>query len=535
QLRELNIIKNAVRVSFNIDSSVETSIKAIEIKDSSKAQQNYFDSADCSRKTYDQNNLISTPCTKRLASELFNCRLSPITGIKLEGFEFNTTKKKKEMESEVKNKIRFEILPYNVGRDIHEINISCEKSIVLLPPFALQPGKWRKSLNSLRTSRLIEPTINKWGTIKARQSRSQVNGRMSVRLTDLNEIDCDHQQEVLKHCDQFKPLSFHATYPSTRMTNPVKVGEGAYGEVFRCTNSSNNNSEHNVDIVLKIIPIEGSIEINGEKQKTFAEILPEIIITKKMSSLQANAINSTAGFVNIHKTTLVSGKYPQHLVKLWEQYDAKNNSENEHPRVFGDKQLFLVLELEFAGNDMSNFTFTNAAQSYFMLQQIILTLAIGEEECQFEHRDLHWGNVLIKDTDKKDIYFKFKNKDLTLPSKGVKISIIDYTLSRITIGQSCYFNDLSSDEDLFSATGDYQYDIYRMMRNELKNNWASFSPKTNILWLSYLVAKLINGVKYKYVNTKIHKQHIEMLKELQKNMLSFDSAARCANNMLKLT
>nr|XP_041633366.1 serine/threonine-protein kinase haspin homolog isoform X3 [Drosophila kikkawai]XP_041633367.1 serine/threonine-protein kinase haspin homolog isoform X3 [Drosophila kikkawai] len=184
---------------------------------------------------------------------------------------------------------------------------------------------------------------------------------------------------------------------------------------------------------------------------------------------------------------------------------------------------------------MSNFTFTNAAQSYFMLQQIILTLAIGEEECQFEHRDLHWGNVLIKDTDKKDIYFKFKNKDLTLPSKGVKISIIDYTLSRITIGQSCYFNDLSSDEDLFSATGDYQYDIYRMMRNELKNNWASFSPKTNILWLSYLVAKLINGVKYKYVNTKIHKQHIEMLKELQKNMLSFDSAARCANNMLKLT
>lgn len=82
------------------------------------------------------------------------------------------------------------------------------------------------------------------------------------------------------------------------MINPVKVGEGAYGEVFRCTICAN---ELNVDVVLKIIPIEGSIEINGEKQKSFAEILPEIIITKKMSSLQACENNCTIGFVNIHK------------------------------------------------------------------------------------------------------------------------------------------------------------------------------------------------------------------------------------------
>ncbi|XP_020814316.1 putative serine/threonine-protein kinase haspin homolog isoform X4 [Drosophila serrata] len=277
------------------------------------------------------------------------------------------------------------------------------------------------------------------------------------------------------------------------------------------------------------------MEINGEKQKSFAEILPEIIITKKMSSLQANANNSTDGFVNIHKATLVRGKYPHHLIQLWEKYDSEKNSENDHPRVFAVNQLYLVLELEFAGNDMSNFKFTNAEQSYFVLQQIILSLAIGEEECQFEHRDLHWGNVLIKDTKKKDIYFKFMNNDLTLPSKGVKISIIDYTLSRITIGQSCYFNDLSSDEDLFSATGDYQYDIYRMMRNELKNNWASFSPKTNILWLSYLVSKLLKGVNYKCVNSKIHRQHIKKLKELQNNMLSYDSAATCVKNMFRLT
>ncbi|KAH8380715.1 hypothetical protein KR200_000401, partial [Drosophila serrata] len=538
QLRELNIIKDTVRASFNIDSSVENSIKAIEKQESFKAKQNSSYS-DCLKKNHDRSCSISTPCSKRFNSDLFHCGLSPITGIKLDGFECNNLRNN-ETEANVKSEIGFKNFLKNGYKDVHEITLNCKNNLVNWPPLALQPGKWRKSLNTWRKThetkqREISKCITPSGSIKAGKSRSLVTGRMSVCLTDFNEISCDHEQEVLKYCDQLNPLSFHATYSLKRMMDPIKVGEGAYGEVFRCTTPANNYAKHNLDIVLKIIPIEGSMEINGEKQKSFAEILPEIIITKKMSSLQANANNSTDGFVNIHKATLVRGKYPHHLIQLWEKYDSEKNSENDHPRVFAVNQLYLVLELEFAGNDMSNFKFTNAEQSYFVLQQIILSLAIGEEECQFEHRDLHWGNVLIKDTKKKDIYFKFMNNDLTLPSKGVKISIIDYTLSRITIGQSCYFNDLSSDEDLFSATGDYQYDIYRMMRNELKNNWASFSPKTNILWLSYLVSKLLKGVNYKCVNSKIHRQHIKKLKELQNNMLSYDSAATCVKNMFRLT
>jgi hypothetical protein len=29
-------------------------------------------------------------------------------------------------------------------------------------------------------------------------------------------------------------------------------------------------------------------------------------------------------------------------------------------------------------------------------RQTALTVAVGEEACQFEHRDLHWGNLLIR-------------------------------------------------------------------------------------------------------------------------------------------
>ncbi|PIO25761.1 hypothetical protein AB205_0111440, partial [Aquarana catesbeiana] len=49
-----------------------------------------------------------------------------------------------------------------------------------------------------------------------------------------------------------------------------------------------------------IIPIEGSQKVNGEPQKSFAEILPEIIISKELSLLSGGENNRTSGFINLH-------------------------------------------------------------------------------------------------------------------------------------------------------------------------------------------------------------------------------------------
>lgn len=74
----------------------------------------------------------------------------------------------------------------------------------------------------------------------------------------------------------------------------------------------------------------------------------------------------------------------------------------------------------------------------------------------------------MEKTDEEFITYKLNGKNLSVASKGVRITIIDYTLSRITVGKCCHYNDLSTDGELFEATGDYQYDIYRMMRDELR-------------------------------------------------------------------
>lgn len=123
--------------------------------------------------------------------------------------------------------------------------------------------------------------------------------------------------------------------------------------------------------------------------------------------------------------------------------------------------------------------------------------------CAVYCRDLHWGNVLVKTTKQKKGSFLLNGAAHSLETKGVLVRIIDYSLSRLEIGQICiyyyillyifflpphkYFTllesqadkhvlfspddltvscDISKDEELFMGQGDYQFDIYRLMRQE---------------------------------------------------------------------
>lgn len=88
---------------------------------------------------------------------------------------------------------------------------------------------------------------------------------------------------------------------------------------------------------------------------------------------------------------------------------------------------------------------------------------------QFEHRDLHWGNILITKVEKnKKIPYILHGHKIEVPSEGVEVTIIDFTLSRITSDGVCIFNDLSQDPEIFTAEGDYQFEIYRHMKEHNK-------------------------------------------------------------------
>ncbi|KAL2729507.1 serine/threonine-protein kinase Haspin ALK2 isoform X2 [Vespula squamosa] len=333
---------------------------------------------------------------------------------------------------------------------------------------------------------------------------------------------------ILQKCSQRHYLPFKDLFSTKYLKFCRKIGEGVYGEVFLYEKNRQKS-------VLKIIPIEGVQLINGEPQKKFNEILSEIVIAKELHNLRFNKNHNTNGFVEVKSIKCIEGKYPEEMIDLWKKYDEEKTSDNDCPSIFDKKQLYISLELGHGGQDLESFEFHTAVEAHTLFIQATLALAVAERSLKFEHRDLHWGNILISHTDEQYIYYKLDNKNISVSSNGIKVCIIDFTLSRMSYQGCCIFNDLALDPTLFTAQGEYQFEIYRLMKNKLQNNWQEFEPYTNILWLHYVLDKMLTMVRYKKKNLKKHKNAIIQLYNLKHIILSYQSAFDFVNNCQQIS
>uniref|UniRef100_A0A8B9C6J3 Serine/threonine-protein kinase haspin n=1 Tax=Anser brachyrhynchus TaxID=132585 RepID=A0A8B9C6J3_9AVES len=335
------------------------------------------------------------------------------------------------------------------------------------------------------------------------------------------EVVLTDAEKVFGECHQERPITFEECIPLDKMKDCKKIGEGVFGEVFQIDSKRG-------PVALKIIPIEGTERVNGESQKSFGEILPEIIISKELSLLSEESVNRTVGFVSLYSVHCVQGAYPKYLLEAWDKYDKVTGSENDRPDFFGKEQLFMVLEFEFGGSDLENMrnSFSSVASAKSILHQVTASLAVAEQELHFEHRDLHWGNVLVKKTDVKELNYVLNGTMYTIPTRGIHVNIIDYTLSRLEKDGLTVFCDLSTDEELFQGTGDYQFDIYRQMKAENSNSWTDYHPHSNVLWLHYLSDKLLKDMAYKKKeSTSAMRKIKQQLVKFHNEVLTFGSAS----------
>lgn len=68
---------------------------------------------------------------------------------------------------------------------------------------------------------------------------------------------------------------------------------------------------------------------------------------------------------------------------------------------------------------------------------------------------------------------------------GVRATVIDYSLSRVSLrlvagDEAALYNDLARDESLFDAVGDYQFQVYRLMRDKLGYVSCTSSSRSQI-------------------------------------------------------
>lgn len=103
-------------------------------------------------------------------------------------------------------------------------------------------------------------------------------------------------------------------------------------------------------------------------------------------------------------------------------------------------------------------------------------------------RDLHAGNILIHTSQHKHIEMVAPGVRISVPTGGFEARIIDFTLSRLDKSRiNCVnhtyemnksqdeelvaFYNLESDPELFIGEGNFQFDVYREMRQVVKNDW----------------------------------------------------------------
>ncbi|KAJ2516369.1 hypothetical protein GGI11_001529 [Coemansia sp. RSA 2049] len=332
-----------------------------------------------------------------------------------------------------------------------------------------------------------------------------------------------------------------------------KIGEATYSEVFSAQwkyvpktrydkfNSKKGNvkGERIMQVALKIIPFGNSSVKSGtgEPQTTLRDLYQEIGATLALSRLSERERAKLqearmqvkmplkpkerelgANFVKAFRVCICKGSLPAPLLRAWDRWKVEypDLCENVRPDYYPENQLFAVFVLEMGGETLENATVSTWKEARSIIRQLALSMALAERNNSFEHRDLHWGNIMVTRYNSNLTFLyqlpplgnRAKSTLISIPSYKVRCTIIDYTLSRLHIDNDAsdtatttkpakydpadnVFYVSLKDEALFQGKGDIQFDVYRQMRECSKGDWPGFHPHTNVLWLTYALHKIL--------------------------------------------
>ncbi|KAK9479967.1 hypothetical protein V1514DRAFT_303706 [Lipomyces japonicus] len=321
----------------------------------------------------------------------------------------------------------------------------------------------------------------------------------------LSELD-----HLLQNCSINHILGFEEYINSLLPVNEIKkLGEASYSEVFSMVDKRKGEKT-----VLKIIPFGKNTD--ELEQVNVLEITNELKISKTLMQFD--------GYVQLVGAYIVRGAYSSTLLDLWDIFAKEKQSENDRPDFYDNDQLYCVIVLKHAGTDLENFELKSWTEAAIVFWKTAKILAEAEQKVWFEHRDLHWGNIVLDR--EEDLVAKMDGLSLSPENENnISVTIIDYTLSRAVCDGEMVCTSMD-DPSIYVGRGDYQFDIYRFLRklfNPLDNNeddlehqedvylpggkkprrkssgrqhvikydWTEYQPKTNVLWLHYLTERLI--------------------------------------------
>lgn len=203
---------------------------------------------------------------------------------------------------------------------------------------------------------VCDETFKSHNGLVAHERRSKkhlkaVEAARAARVDDIaepqaNVIDPKRKSPLdvlLQVCGQTEPAQWDAVFDTVTMKTVFKLGEGTFAEVF------GTHDDKNQLWAYKIMPIDGEKLVNGDAQKTSAELMSEVTATSALSKLSAvkdasggDPLYTTSNFIRCEWIRICKGVYPSGLLAEWDKWDKQQESENERPDIFDDEQLFII-------------------------------------------------------------------------------------------------------------------------------------------------------------------------------------------------
>lgn len=310
----------------------------------------------------------------------------------------------------------------------------------------------------------------------------------------------------------------------------TKLGEGAYADVFELRPKDAEEAikvEERGGLVIKVIAFD------VEKSTETDDIANLESITREVQLLLA--LDRMHGFARCRGVHIVSGSYPDVLVEAFRNFKATGNpdAQNRDPtEVFCSDQTYVLIEMDHAGKPIGGFSNLSAFQAYDIFWKTAMILASAEESVEFEHRDLHTGNICCKarllngttDIEADLVQNMTDEPKVRLGLSNLHVTVIDYTLSRAKVQSETGKELIIADPIIYwednQIVGDNlsdqrQFNTYRKVRDWAKaveakvealaemdedkgrvslekvDKYQRFLPKTNVMWLWYLVKELL--------------------------------------------
>ncbi|XP_017491721.1 PREDICTED: putative serine/threonine-protein kinase haspin homolog [Rhagoletis zephyria] len=234
----------------------------------------------------------------------------------------------------------------------------------------------------------------------------------------------------------------------------------------------------------------------GEVKDLLAEhyhnVFQELVISTNLSNLHATLCNYQGfeyrvhGFPKLFKSSLVNEMVPL----------------DKGPINVG-LQEFTSICMEHCGESLrSCYKKLTIKQIISVVYQVLLSLAAAEATFEYEHRDLHLGNIMVRSTKNPTVHFVVASREYKVDTEGKRAFIIDNTFARMRIGSHHYYTNLTDrlatlarDAKNPNKVQSDQDKIYVGMYYSACGNWAKWMPRTNLEWMSFIIHRFLKNVQ----------------------------------------